>query len=572
MSALAGIKIADFSRVLAGPYATMLLGDMGAEVIKIERPATGDDTRTWGPPFTSDGDSTYFQSVNRNKIGVTADLTTDLGRAKALEIISKCDVLVENFTIGTMEKFGLGYEELHKKFPKLIYCQISGFGTSMAAAKLPGYDLLVQGMSGLMSITGADENSPTKVGVALVDVISGLHAALGISAALVSRAKSGVGQKIEINLLSSALSAMVNQSAAFAGAGVTPKAMGNAHPSIAPYDSTKFRELIYDTNFDPDNIISEEQKKRGTINFLFQNYIKVKSESKEIGLSSVDLINGTLNNIKKFKSGLTYEDITPEFLHSFEHWYIHKNLPEGKKNSLASFGGLCRNIKAVINYHRKKKIIPLTYEYPFDDYKIPNFVPPKRVISNVEIQKILDCEVFENVMEEYARDIWEMLYRLNGINFIDLLKLRWDNIESNRFVFYRHKTLKTRRNNIRPIEVVINQKVQKLLDKIGDKYSPYVIGQIKQVNYSDQYLLERNKKLKGRYNTRLKKLGQRLGLSLSLDISMARDAYANTHKRAGTNLLQISESMNHSDPRTTTLHYLDNFEFDSDVDVNDVLL
>ena len=239
---------------------------------------------------------------------------------------------------------------------------------------------------------------------------------------------------------------------------------------------------------------------------------------------------------------------------------------------MASFGGLCRNIKAVINYHRKKKIIPLTYEYPFDDYKIPNFVPPKRVISNVEIQKILDCEVFENVMEEYARDIWEMLYRFNGINFIDLLKLRWDNIQGNRFVFYRHKTLKTRRNNIRPIEVVINSKVQKLLDKIGDKESPFVIGQIKQVNYTEQYLLERNHKLKGRYNLRLKKLGQRLGLTLSLDISMARDAYANTHKRAGTNLLKISESMNHSDPRTTTLHYLDNFEFDSDVDVNDVLL
>ena len=343
-------------------------------------------------------------------------------------------------------------------------------------------------------------------------------------------------------------------------------------PSIEPFESAKFREKYYDTSFDPDNIISEEQKKRGTINYLFQNYIKVKSESKEIGLSSVDLINGTLNNIKKFKSGLTYEDITPEFLHSFEHWYIHKNLPEGKKNSLASFGGLCRNIKAVINYHRKKKIIPLTYEYPFNDYKIPNFVPPKRVISNVEIQKILDCEDFESVMEEYARDIWELLYRLNGINFIDLLKLRWDNIQENRFIFYRHKTLKTRRNNIRPIEVVINSKVQKLLDKIGDKDSPYVIGQIKQVNYSDQYLLERNKKLKGRYNLRLKKLGQRLGLTLSLDISMARDAYANTHKRAGTNLLKISESMNHSDPRTTTLHYLDNFEFDSDVDVNDVLL
>ena len=149
---------------------------------------------------------------------------------------------------------------------------------------------------------------------------------------------------------------------------------------------------------------------------------------------------------------------------------------------------------------------------------------------------------------------------------------RQDNIEKNIFVFYRHKTLKTRRNNIRPIEVVINSKVQKLLDKIGRKESLYVIGQIKQENYTDQYLLERNHKLKGRYNTRLKKLGKRLGLTLSLDISMARDAYANTHKRAGTNLLKISESMNHSDPRTTTLHYLDNFEFDSDVDVNVVLL
>jgi hypothetical protein len=259
-------------------------------------------------------------------------------------------------------------------------------------------------------------------------------------------------------------------------------------------------------------------------------------------------------------------------LHSFEHWYLNKNRIDGKKNSLASFGGLCRNIKAVLNYHRKKKIIPVTYDYPFNDYKIPNFVPPKRVISNVEIQKILDCEVFENVMEEYARDIWEMLYRLNGINFVDLLKLRWDNIQDNSFVFYRHKTLKTRRNNIRPIQVVINPKVQKLIDKIGDKDSPYVIGQIKQVNYTEQYLLERNHKLKGRYNTRLKSLGKRLGLTLSLDISMARDAYANTHKRAGTNLLKISESMNHSDPRTTTLHYLDNFEFDSDIDVNDVLL
>ena len=343
-------------------------------------------------------------------------------------------------------------------------------------------------------------------------------------------------------------------------------------PIIDPFDSTRFREKFYDTNFDPEKIVTEEQKKMGSINYLFQNYMKVKSETKEIGLSTVELLKGTLNNINKFKTGLTYEDITPEFLHTFEHWYLNKVRSDGKRNSLASFGGLCRNIKAVINYHRKKKIIPVTYPYPFDDYKIPNFVPPKRVISNAEIQKVLDCSEFENIMEEYARDIWEMLYRLNGINFIDLLKLRWENIEGNKFVFYRHKTLKTRRNNIRPIEVVINPKIQKLLDKIGRKKSLYVIGQIKQENYTDQYLLERNKKLKGRYNSHLKRLGKRLGLTLSLDISMARDAYANTHKRAGTNPLKISENMNHSDPRTTTLHYLDNFEFDTDFDVNEVLL
>ena len=342
--------------------------------------------------------------------------------------------------------------------------------------------------------------------------------------------------------------------------------------TIQPYDSKILRKKFLDVNFNPDKIVTEEQIKMGSVNYLFKNYIKVKTESKEIGLSYAELLKGTLNNLNKFRTGLTYEDITPEFLHSFEHWYLHKDELESKRNSLASFGGLCRNIKAVINYHRKKKIIPVTYEYPFDDYKIPNFVPPKKVITNAEIQKIIDCTEFENVMEEYARDIWEMLYRLNGINFIDLLKLRWDNIQGNKFVFYRHKTLKTRRNNIRPIEVIINPKIQKLLDRIGDKESPFVIGQIKQVNYTPQYLLDRNKKLKGRYNSHLKRLGKRLGLTLSLDISMARDAYANTHKRAGTNLLRISESMNHSDPRTTTLHYLDNFEMDSDVDVNDVLL
>lgn len=240
------MRIADFSRVLAGPYATMLLGDMGAHVIKIERPVVGDDTRSWGPPFDSDGRSTYFQSVNRNKEGVTADLSSDAGRARALAIISESDVLVENFGVGVMEKFGLGYERLKDEFPRLIYCSISGFGGSEEGRILPGYDLLVQAMSGLMSITGPDSDHPTKVGVALVDVVAGLHAALGISAALISRNETDRGQKVEINLLSSILSGMVNQTGAFSSAGVIPNSMGNAHPSITPYEAykTKDKQII----------------------------------------------------------------------------------------------------------------------------------------------------------------------------------------------------------------------------------------------------------------------------------------------------------------------------------------
>jgi crotonobetainyl-CoA:carnitine CoA-transferase CaiB-like acyl-CoA transferase len=232
---LTGIKIADFSRVLAGPYATMLLADLGAQVIKVERPVVGDDTRGWGPPFDKDGNSTYFLSVNRNKEGLELDLSKESDQKIATELINSCDVLVENFGPGGMEKFNLGYARLIGSNPKLIYCSISGFGTSEKAESLPGYDLLLQGMSGLMSITGSDENNPSKVGVALVDVITGLHAVVGILAALRARDEQGIGQKVELNLLSSTLSALVNQASSYISAGVIPKALGNAHPSIAPY-------------------------------------------------------------------------------------------------------------------------------------------------------------------------------------------------------------------------------------------------------------------------------------------------------------------------------------------------
>ncbi|WP_162467354.1 CaiB/BaiF CoA transferase family protein [Streptomyces cavernae] len=236
LGALDGLRIADFSRVLAGPYATMLLADLGAEVVKVERPGIGDDTRAWHPPADHDGTSTYFLSVNRNKRSVVLDLTTEAGLEQARALIADSDVLVENFRPGTMERLGLGHRELRARQPGLIYCSISGFGSG-AGAHIPGYDLLVQALGGLMSVTGNADGEPVKAGVALVDVITGLHAALGILAALRHRDATGEGQRVEVNLLASLLSAMVNQASAFAVAGVVPGRMGNAHPSIAPYET-----------------------------------------------------------------------------------------------------------------------------------------------------------------------------------------------------------------------------------------------------------------------------------------------------------------------------------------------
>jgi crotonobetainyl-CoA:carnitine CoA-transferase CaiB-like acyl-CoA transferase len=232
---LTGIVVADLSRVLAGPYATMLLGDLGAEVIKVERPGVGDDTRAWGPPYTPQGTSTYFAGVNRNKQSRAIDLRSPAGRAEARELALGADIVVENFKPGALERMGLGYEELAAQNPGLIYCSITGFGAG-EGRDLPGYDLLVQAMGGLMSITGPAPGEPTKAGVALVDVITGLHATVGILAALRHRDVTGEGQRIEVNLLSSLLSALVNQASAYVGADVIPGILGNAHPSIAPYE------------------------------------------------------------------------------------------------------------------------------------------------------------------------------------------------------------------------------------------------------------------------------------------------------------------------------------------------
>ncbi len=242
-AALDGVLVADFSRVLAGPYATMLLADLGATVVKVERPGSGDDTRAWGPPFAPDGQSTYFHSVNRNKRSIALDLTDPDDLAVALNLAQTCDVLVQNYKPGGLRRFGLDHASVAAVNPGVVYCSISGFGSG-EGRDLPGYDLLVQAMGGLMSITGDDE--PTKAGVAVVDVLTGLHATVAVLAALRHRDLTGSGQHVEVSLLSALLSSLVNQSSAYVGAGEVPQRLGNAHPSIAPYDlfATADRPMI----------------------------------------------------------------------------------------------------------------------------------------------------------------------------------------------------------------------------------------------------------------------------------------------------------------------------------------
>ncbi|MFJ4210894.1 CaiB/BaiF CoA transferase family protein [Paenarthrobacter sp. NPDC089675] len=230
---LEGIVVADFSRVLAGPLATMTLADLGARVIKVERPGTGDDTRHWSPPSSETG-ATYFESVNRNKESITLDLGEPADMQVARELALRADVLVENFKPGGLDKLGLGYDSLSQENPGLVYASISGFGAA-GGRELPGYDFIVQAVGGLMSITGEPTGGPMKVGVALVDVLTAKDATIGILAALVERATTGRGRRIEVNLLSSLQGALANQGQAYLGAGVMPTRMGNDHPSIVPY-------------------------------------------------------------------------------------------------------------------------------------------------------------------------------------------------------------------------------------------------------------------------------------------------------------------------------------------------
>jgi crotonobetainyl-CoA:carnitine CoA-transferase CaiB-like acyl-CoA transferase len=233
---LDGVTIVDFTRVLSGPYCTMLLADMGARVIKIEQRGRGDDTRAWGPPFVN-GESAYFLSINRNKESLTLDLKHPAARAVLDCLLPRADVLVENFRPGTMERLGLGYDALAARFPRLVYCSISGFGQTGPRRGEPGYDAVMQGEGGLMSITGAAEGPPFRLGVAISDIVSGMFAAQGVAMALLARVRSGRGQRVDVGMLDSTAALLTYQAGIYFATGATPGRMGNRHPTIVPYET-----------------------------------------------------------------------------------------------------------------------------------------------------------------------------------------------------------------------------------------------------------------------------------------------------------------------------------------------
>ncbi|HET8576203.1 MAG TPA: CoA transferase [Methylomirabilota bacterium] len=237
---MAGVRVIDLTRVLAGPFCSMALGDMGAEVIKIEEPGKGDDTRGW-PPFVG-GEATYFLSVNRNKKSLTLNLKAAEGQEILRRLVAKSDVVIENFRPGTMERLGFGYDRLRPLNPRLIYCSISGFGESGPEASRPGYDLIVQGESGIMDLTGFPDGPPVKVGNSIADLVAGMSAAQGVTLALLARQRTGRGQKVEIGMLDVMASLLTYQAGLYWNAGGRPTRRGNQHPSIVPYEVFQARD------------------------------------------------------------------------------------------------------------------------------------------------------------------------------------------------------------------------------------------------------------------------------------------------------------------------------------------
>jgi len=322
---LAGLKIFDLTRVLAGPSCVQILGDLGADVIKVERPKVGDDTRKFGPPFVKNKkgrdttESAYYLSANRNKRSLTLDLTKPEGQLLARQLISKCDILIENFKVGNLSKYGLSYNDLKKKFPSLVYCSITGFGQTGPMAPQPGYDFMAQGLGGLMSITGERDREPQRVGVPIADLTAGLWAAISINAALRHREVTGEGQQIDISLLDTQIATLSIQGLNYLISGEVPELLGNAHPNIVPYqvfptsDGNIIISIGNDTQFErfcaflghPDLNLNDKFKtnemrvrNRGELTAILDNILRLEtSEHWLMGLDKIKIACGPINRI-----------------------------------------------------------------------------------------------------------------------------------------------------------------------------------------------------------------------------------------------------------------------------------
>ena len=322
---LAGLKIFDLTRVLAGPSCVQILGDLGADVIKVERPKVGDDTRKFGPPFVKNKkgrdttESAYYLSANRNKRSLTLDLTKPEGQLLARQLISKCDILIENFKVGNLSKYGLSYNDLKKEFPSLVYCSITGFGQTGPMAPQPGYDFMAQGLGGLMSITGERDGEPQRVGVPIADLTAGLWAAISINAALRHREVTGEGQQIDISLLDTQIATLSIQGLNYLTSGEVPELLGNAHPNIVPYqvfptsDGNIIISIGNDTQFErfcaflghPDLNLNDKFKtnemrvrNRGELTAILDNILRLEtSEHWLMGLDKIKIACGPINRI-----------------------------------------------------------------------------------------------------------------------------------------------------------------------------------------------------------------------------------------------------------------------------------
>lgn len=336
VGALQGIRILDLSRVLAGPYCSMILGDLGADVIKIEAPGGSDETRHWGPPF-QEGVSAYYASTNRNKESITLDLRNSDDRTSFLELAKESDVVLYNFKTGTMEKLGLGPSELAKFNPKLVTCSITGFGETGPLKDLPGYDFILQGMSGLMKITGTSESGPQKVGVAIVDILTGLYAAIGIQAALLERQHSSTGQHLDLSLYDCAVSSLVNIGSSYLMTGKEPVRRGNAHAQIAPYQTfqtadsqiivavgtnTQFQALSQLVGWDPPDVFATNAGRvehRDTLTSILQLYLSERTTDEWVErMRKVNIPCGPIHTFKQLEEDaqLRHRDMWIEQHHS----------------------------------------------------------------------------------------------------------------------------------------------------------------------------------------------------------------------------------------------------------------